>query len=243
MEKFLFLGASSEVCIEFIKNHSWQVDDEIFAQYYKNNSALSELQNKIPAKMKLFQADFNSEVDTKNFADCIDAENFVPTHILHASAVPVENRRFNELEWQDFQSQLNVQCRALVMILKNLIKPMAKAKTGNIVLILSSYTLNVPPKFLAEYVTAKYALMGLGKALAAEYAAKNIKVNMISPSMMETKFLTNIHGLIAEQNAANNPLKRNAAPSDIVKLIEFLFSAENTFVTGANIPVTGGENF
>ncbi|MBQ6975936.1 MAG: SDR family oxidoreductase, partial [Selenomonadaceae bacterium] len=78
---------------------------------------------------------------------------------------------------------------------------------------------------------------------AAEYAPKNIRVNMISPSMMQTKFIQNIYGAIVEQSAAKNPMKRNATPEDVAGLIEYLFSAENAFVTGANIPVAGGENF
>ena len=120
---------------------------------------------------------------------------------------------------------------------------MAKAKEGKIVLGLSSYSLNVPPKFLTSYVMAKYALMGLGKALASEYAAKHIQVNMISPSMMETKFLSQIYRVVVEQTAAANPMKRNASPADIAGVIEYLFSDANTFVTGVNIPITGGEEF
>ena len=101
----------------------------------------------------------------------------------------------------------------------------------------------VPPKFLDGYVTAKYALMGMGKALASEYAPKGIQVNMISPSMMETRFLANVYGGVVEQTAAINPLKRNARPEDVAGLIEYLFSDKNTFVTGVNFPVTGGALF
>lgn len=90
---------------------------------------------------------------------------------------------------------------------------------------------------------AKYALMGMGKSLAAEYASKGIQVNMISPSMLETKFLANVYDGVVEQTAAANPAKRNARPEDVAGLIEYLFSDSNTFVTGANIPVTSGEEF
>ncbi len=229
--------------MEFIRRHAWRAEDEIMAQYFRNKDRLCELQSKIPAQMKIFQADFNSESDTKNFVDVLLAENFVPTHILHAPAVPVNYLRFSEMTWLDFEIQINVQCRSIVEVLGKLIKPMAKIERGKIILVLSSCSMNVPPKFLSTYVTAKYALMGLGKALAAEYAPKNIQVNMISPSMMETKFLQNIHESIVEKSAAANPTKRNAAPKDVANLAEYLFSEKNSFVTGANIPVAGGEVF
>lgn len=196
-----------------------------------------------PAEIILRQADFSDEESTNNFVNYLKEENFCPTHILHAPAVPVENNRFTEIFWDDAVKQINVQCRSLWQILQAVIPKMSKAKRGNIILVLSSVTLNVPPKFWSSYVTAKYALMGLGKALAAEYAPKNIRVNMLSPSMMETKFIKNIYGAIVEQSATNNPMKRNATPEDVAGLIEYLFSDESSFITGANIPITGGENF
>ncbi len=243
MGKYLLLGASSELCLTFMGQHEWQEDDEIIAQYCHIRDKLEQLQKTIPAKMELWQADFSDEASTAAFADKLKTNKIVPTHILHVPAVPIENMRFTEIDWGDTEKQLNVQCRSLWMVLQAVIKGMAKAKQGKVLLGLSSCSLGVPPKFLAGYVTAKYALMGMGKALASEYAPKRIQINMISPSMMETKFLVNVYGGVVEQTAAANPLKRNARPEDIAGLIEYLFSDSNTFVTGVNLPVTGGEIF
>ena len=243
MGKYLLLGASSDLCRAFMERHEWRNGDEIIAQYCRSHDRLAELKKKISAKMELWQADFSEEESTASFAAKLKAEKFVPTHIIHVPAVPIENMRFTEIDWADAEKQLNVQCRSLWMVLQAVIKGMAKAKQGKIILGLSSYSMGVPPKFLAGYVTAKYALMGMGKALASEYAPKGIQVNMISPSMMETRFLANVYCGVVEQTAAANPLKRNARPEDVAGLIEYLFSASNTFVTGVNFPVTGGEIF
>jgi len=243
MGKYLLLGASSELCLTFMEQHEWQENDEIITQYCRSRDKLEQLQKTIPAKMELWQADFSDETSTAAFAEKLKQNKIVPTHILHVPAVPIENMRFTEIDWSDTEKQLNVQCRSLWMVLQAVIKGMAKAKQGKVLLGLSSYSLGVPPKFLAGYVTAKYALMGMGKALASEYAPKGIQINMISPSMMETKFLANVYGGVVEQTAAANPLKRNARPEDVAGLIEYLFSDSNTFVTGVNLPVTGGEIF
>ena len=74
--------------------------------------------------------------------------------------------------------------------------------------MLSSVTINLPPKALVHYTTIKYALLGLVKSLASEYGNKNIQINALSPSMIETKFLENINEKIIEINAHNHPLKR-----------------------------------
>ncbi|MBQ9480430.1 MAG: SDR family oxidoreductase [Selenomonadaceae bacterium] len=240
---FLLLGASSEVCVEFIRKHDWNADDRVVAQFNRNDSALIELKKNIPADMIIRQADFSSLDSTNAFVDFINERDFVPTHVLHAPAVPIDNKRFTEIDWADFDAQLNVQCRSFVLIMQSIIKKMAKAKRGKIIVTLSSYSIGVPPKFLSSYITAKYALMGLAKSLAVEYAPKNIQVNMISPSMMQTKFLEHVHPSIVEKSALDNPSKRNATAADAANLIEFLFSDESNFINGANIPIAGGEVF
>lgn len=242
-KRYLLLGASSDLCCAFLHQHKWTADDEIIAQYFRSKDALDAIKQEIPASMELWQADFSDMESTEKFSEGLREKNFVPTHILHVPAVPIDNMRFTEISWEEAQRQLDVQCRSLWTILQAVIKPMAKAKKGKIIIGLSSYSMNVPPKFLSGYVMAKYALMGMSKALASEYASKGIQVNMISPSMMETKFLQNVYGDVVKQSAASNPAKRNASPEDAAGLIEYLFSDKNTFITGANIPVTGGEAF
>lgn len=242
-DKYLMLGGSSELCLSFLKNHKWHADDEIVLQYYSNSAVLEQIKDEIPAKLYLWQADFASEESTEDFVKKLGQSGYVPTHIIHAPAVPITNARFTESGWSEAEKQLHVQCRSLMMILQGVIKKMAKCKRGKIILVLSSYCINVPPKFLSSYVMTKYALMGLGKSLAVEYASKGIHVNMISPSMMNTKFLVNVYDGIVEQSAKENPQGRNVTPDDVAGVIEYLFSDACNFVIGANVPVTGGEAF
>ena len=126
------------------------------------------------------------------------------------------------------------------MILQKFIPKMSKNKYGKIVFMLSAYLLGVPPKFQSPYITIKYALLGLMRNLAAEYAAKGIMVNAVSPDMMETKFLSELPDLIIEQSAKNNPLGRNIYIDEVVPTIEYLLSSGSDMVTGQNIGVTGG---
>ncbi len=109
--------------------------------------------------------------------------------------------------------------------------------------MLSSYVIGVPPKSLSHYTVSKYAMLGLMKSLASEYADKNIQINSVSPSMIETKFLNNINEKLVEISAYNNPLKRNANIDDVVPVIKMLLSKESDYINGVNIPITGGSNF
>ena len=243
MSKYLILGASSEVALTFMKSHAWTPDDEILAQFRSNSDALDDVAAKIPAHVYTHRADFLTEEEIADFVREIQERAFIPTHILHASAFPVKNRRLTELCWADFAGQFTIQVRAFFEVMRAVIKPMAKSGGGRAVVVLSSGCINVPPAYMTDYITAKYALMGFTKALAAEYAPKKILVNMISPSMMDTKFIAGIFSGVSEQSAASNPMKRNAVPEDCAGLVEYLLSDKNTFITGANIPVTGGEKY
>ena len=61
--------------------------------------------------------------------------------------------------------------------------------------------------------------------------------------MIETKFLENIEEKLIELNAYNHPLKRNAKVEDIIPIIQFLISKESDYMSGNNIPITGGAVF
>ena len=117
---------------------------------------------------------------------------------------------------------------------------MAKFKQGKVVIMLSSEVINVPTKASTQYTTIKYALLGLVKSLASEYSDKNIQINALSPSMIETKFLDNMNKKLIELNAYNHPLKRNAHVNEITPIIKMLISEESDYINGVNIPITGG---
>ena len=118
---------------------------------------------------------------------------------------------------------------------------MVKAKNGKIVFVVSSVASGQSPAFMSDYVTSKYALLGLMKALASEMAAHHVCLNAVSPSLTETVFLKNIPELAIEMSAEKNPMKRNAQVKDVVGMISFLLSEKADFITGQNILISGGE--
>ena len=166
--------------------------------------------------------------------------NLYPTHILHLSASRVTNQRFHKGSVGGFQNEFQIQVDSVRQILQVCIPNMVEQKYGKIVFMLSSCTVGTPPSYWTGYVTVKYALFGLMKALAVEYSGKGINVNGISPSMIETEFLNQIPELVVQQNAQNHPLKRNAAPVDIIPVIQFLFSDQAEYISGHNLMISRG---
>lgn len=92
---------------------------------------------------------------------------------------------------------------------------------------------------------AKSAVRSLGRTLAVELGAKNIRVNTVSPGTIETPLLQK-SGMPQEAVDAMNsdespiPLRRIGQPKDISAAVLFLASEESSYITGVNLPVDGG---
>ncbi len=237
----LIIGASSDVGLDLIKNISEKCI--ILAHYNSSNKNLLKLSKKIDNKLVMLKADLSSEKELVSFLDTIETNFNTPNKIIHLAAPKFENIRFKDIQWHDFQNDIDISLRSIVIILNRFLPKLAKEKRGKVVCMLSSVVLNMPPKVLTQYTTIKYAMLGLVKSLASEYSGKNIQINAISPSMIETKFLDNINEKLIEINAYNHPLKRNAVVSDITPIIKMLISKESDYINGINIPVAGGSVF
>lgn len=235
----LILGASSDLAAAVLPGIAGNFQT-VFAHYHQSADKLRELQKSVPCRMELLRADFTSEAETGRLVEKV-AESGVPiTHILHCPSAKAENRHFRKTSWNEYQVMLDTQLRSFYYAVNRFVPQMAKQHYGKVVTVLSSVTASTPPSFISPYVTAKYAQLGFVKSLAAEYAGKSVQINAVSPSMMETKFLMDMPHLVAEQNAAGHPLKRNAAVEDIIPVIEFLLSDQSGFMTGQNLLVSGG---
>lgn len=236
----LILGASSDLAVALIPKvaANYQM---IFAHYYTNKEVLEQLRQMVPCELQLIQADFTDEQAAAHLVDEVVASGRSITHIVHCPSSRVENVRFKDLSWKTYERMLNTQLRSLYYVLHRILPDMAKNKYGKVVGILTSCTTGTPPAFWNPYVTAKYAQLGFLKALSVEYARKNIQINAVSPSMMETKFLDDLPELIVQKTAQEHPLGRNARAEDIVPAIEFLLSDGSGFMTGQNLLISGGK--
>lgn len=235
----LIVGASSAIGCEIIKLIS---DDgtTVLAHYHSGKDRLAKVAAEVKGRIVPIQADLSTEEGigalVESIASCCD----FPRKIVFLAAPRVTLVRFKDLAWDDFRQHSDMQLCTAVKILGRFLPQMAKARHGRVVFMLTSYTLGVPPAAMAHYVTAKYALLGLMKGLASEYASKQVCINAVSPSMVETGFLSEIPEKIVEITALQHPLKRNAVPADVAPVVKFLLSEDAGYLTGINIPVSGG---
>ena len=78
-------------------------------------------------------------------------------------------------------------------------------------------------------------------SLAAEVAESGVLVNSVAPGFIDTELTRNVLGKKGmEEIVKNVPIRRMGNPEEIAKLVLWLASNENTFLTGQNIAVDGG---
>lgn len=196
---------------------------------------------KAGGKAVALQADVRDAAEVAQLVAGTVAAFGPPTALVNSAAAEFGIRPFVELSWDDFQAQLDQQARAAVNTCQAVYPHMRAAGGGAIVNVLSQVTLGAPAPRMADYTTAKYALAGLSRALAAEWAEDGIRVNMVSPGLVRTELTEFHHERVFKGEAMRTPLKRLATPQDVAQAVAYLLGDGAAFLTGINLPVTGGQ--
>lgn len=236
MKTLLVVGASSDVGSALI-NHVANLYDVVWAHYWHWNGKLEEIKTAFGDKIHFIQADLTNAIDIEALISEIKGSGHEPDHVVHFPMAKVFTQKFLKADWADFEAGWKMAVQSSVTLLQAFLPAMVKKKNGKIVFMLSSYTLDTPPKFESAYVTVKYAMLGLMKSLAAEYADKGIAINGVSPDMIQTKFISDLPHLLVEQYAQSRPSKRILTVDEVIPTISFLLSDGANCITGENIRI------
>ncbi len=117
---------------------------------------------------------------------------------------------------------------------------MIERRSGKIV-NLSSIAGMIGMQKAAEYSAAKAGVIGFSKALAKEVATFGINVNCVSPGVIATLRVRNMPKESVDSWLEGIPFDRLGEPNEVANAILFLASGESDYITGENIPVTGGQ--
>jgi len=152
---------------------------------------------------------------------------------------------FVETETADWDKVINVDLRGTYMCCRYGIIEMLKTGGGSIVNISSVHSIASIPG-AGPYDAAKHGMIGLTMALAVEFASQGIRVNALSPGLLDTKIWDDILDAAPDRQAclnywkANIPIGRPGAPKEIANITAFLASDEASYITGSNIVADGG---
>ena len=138
---------------------------------------------------------------------------------------------------------LNINVKGLWWCMQQALHKMLAQGQGNIINIASVAGLRSAP-MIAAYSATKHAVIGITKSAAVEYARKNIRINAVCPSFIDTDMVRRTLSLMDETGqraiVGANPMKRLGEVDEIANAIVWLASNESSFMTGHTMTLEGG---
>ena len=145
---------------------------------------------------------------------------------------------FKMMSLETFQEDMQLNFFCLVKIVKSI---MPKISDGASMVFFSTVAVGTGMPFHTSVASAKGAIEGFAKSMAAEYAPK-IRVNVVAPSLVDTTLAKRLLSNDRKREMMNerHPLKRVGDAEDIANIALFLLSDKSTWMTGQIVGVDGG---
>jgi len=171
-------------------------------------------------------------------------EKFGKIDILVNNAGICQFKPFLELTEEEWDRTLNINLKGYFLCAQAAAKEMAKQKAGVIINIASVAMGQQGVGFpnIAHYCASKGGIVGMTEALAVELAPYNIRVNAVSPGMIETPMIDPVKQdpKMMEALLARVPMHRVGKPEEVSNLVLFLASDDSSYMTGSTVVVDGG---
>lgn len=181
--------------------------------------------------------DVTNSVDWTNVVE--EAEKrFGPVNVLVNNAGITMAKSILETTEEDYHRIVNINQVSVFLAMKSVIPSMQKAEGGSIVNISS---LNGLVGGAIGYTDTKFAVRGMTKAAALEFAHEGIRVNSIHPGVVATPMVVQEDTKAAvEEFSKHIPLQRVAQSEEVSQLVVYLASDESSYSTGSEFVVDGG---
>jgi NAD(P)-dependent dehydrogenase (short-subunit alcohol dehydrogenase family) len=149
-----------------------------------------------------------------------------------------------EVSDEEFQRIISTNLNAVFSLTRVVAKGMVERKAGNIIMI-SSMAAYYGLDRVAAYSASKHGVEGLVKVFSAEWAKHGVRVNAIAPGFIETNMSKT--AMASDPDRFQRALSRTqigyfGKPADIGWAAVFLASDAACYITGASLPVDGGNN-
>ncbi len=162
-----------------------------------------------------------------------------PIGILVNNAAITRDGLMLRMKRDDWDDVISTNLTGVFLMTQAILPMMTKARRGRIV-NLTSVVAQSGNAGQVNYISAKAGIIGFTKAVAREYASRNITVNAVAPGFIETPMTAALNEAARNAMLEQIPLKRPGADLDVAYAVAFLASDEAGYITGQVINVNGG---
>lgn len=158
--------------------------------------------------------------------------------LVHAAGTAVQTH-IGGVTAQNWDDGLALHARAVVLLTQALLEDF-KANPGSAIVAMSSINATFGNGMIPIYSAAKGAVISLVRSMADELAGSSIRINTISPGMIDTPILGEMRDGMLAAYGGRIFLGRFGQPEEIGRVARFLLSDEASYITAADIVVDGG---
>ena len=182
-----------------------------------------------------------------NVAEYNQAQDFVKevlaefgkVDILVNNAGITNDSAVKRMTEEQFDQVVNVNLKSVFCMTKAIQPSMWKQGSGSIVNIGS--VVGIAGNYnQANYAASKAAIIGFSKSCAKEFAARNIRVNVVCPGFVETEMTAQVPKELMDTWCSRIPMKRPGKADEIAQACVFLASDMCPYITSVVLPICGG---
>ena len=159
--------------------------------------------------------------------------------VLICNAAIADYGLITDIDISRWEEVINTDLSGVFYCIRYVLPAMISRKSGCIITVGSMWG-EVGASCEAAYSAAKAGVIGLTKALAKEVGPSGIRVNCVSPGMIDTEMNASVSEDAVGMIVDDTPLCRTGTPGDVAKTMLFLASDDASFITGQVISVNGG---
>lgn len=185
------------------------------------------------------KCDVKNEEDVNNLFDLAE-KNFSHVDILINNAGISYFGLIQDMDFSSWNEIINTNLSSIFLTSKRAIPNMVSQKSG-VIINMSSIWGNFGSSFEVAYSASKGGINSFTKALSKELLPSNIRVNAISPGIVDTD-MTEFDLSEDDKKSLKEDLieKRFAKSEEIANLVEFLISDKGSYITGSIFDINGG---
>lgn len=191
----------------------------------------------------MVKGDLTKQKDIDNLVQtCINKYGNKIDFLINVTGGLVGRKTIEEMDEQFWDFLITLNLKTVFLVTKSVLPYMSSG--GAIVNFSSQASRDGGGPGAIAYATAKGGVLTFTRGLAKELGPKGIRVNAVSPGMINTTFHdTFTKPEVREKVAAATPLRREGQAKEVADLVVYLCSNESSFITGASVEINGGTYF
>ncbi|MEC0173708.1 SDR family NAD(P)-dependent oxidoreductase [Paenibacillus favisporus] len=211
----------------------------VIADFSDRGQTLSEELNAQGYDTLFVKTNVTQEAEVQRMVEQTVAK-FGKLDILFANAGIAKDGPADRLSSDSWQRTIDINLTGVFLSDKYAIQQMLSQETGGAIVNCGSIHSHVGKAGVTAYASAKGGVKLLTQSMAADYAAKGIRINAVCPGYIDTPLIQGRDEAITAHLTSLHPMGRLGKPEEVAKAVLFLASEDASFITGASLLVDGG---